>query len=250
MIYLIELWHMTSSDSPSPVRRQPLTDQVLKYLEQQIATNVYPVGSRLPAEPDLMRQLGIGRSTLREAIRVLAHSGVVEVRPGDGTYVCKTSADQESLDQRLRHARVLEVYEVRRALELECAALAASRRDEADIARLYQALQTREAALTSTPTTIFLDADLAFHTAVAEATKNTLFAELYRTFLAAIREALQATSQIPDLISQNHHLHVSLVEAIVQQDPQRARQIAESLLDTNTRHLYEIIQEDEQKANY
>lgn len=239
---------MTSSDSSSPVRRQPLTDQVLKYLQQQIAAHVYPVGTRLPAEPDLMRQLGIGRSTLREAIRVLAHAGVVEVRPGDGTYVCRTPAEQEPLDQRLRHARVLEVYEVRRALELECAALAALRRDDVDIARLSQALQTREAALDSRPTTVFLDADLAFHAAVAAATKNTLFVELYRTFLTAMREALQTTSQIPDLIRQNHHLHVSLVEAIVQQDAQQARLIAEALLDTNTRHMYEIIQDDEQQT--
>src|SRR6266566_2559656 len=99
-----------SQPSSSPVRRQALVDQVLDYLQQQITTGTFPVGSKLPTEPELMAQLAIGRSTLREAMRVLVHMGLVDVRAGDGTYVCTPSPEAEPLGQRLRRAKVFEVY--------------------------------------------------------------------------------------------------------------------------------------------
>src|SRR4051794_21728035 len=92
--------------SSSPVRRQPLVDQILNHLQQQIAEGKYPIGSKLPSEPELMAQLAVGRSTLREAMRVLAHMGLVDVRPGDGTYVREPAPGTESLGQRLQRARV------------------------------------------------------------------------------------------------------------------------------------------------
>ncbi|RMD78800.1 MAG: FadR family transcriptional regulator, partial [Chloroflexi bacterium] len=69
------------------ITRRRLVEQVIDHLRQQIATGTYPIGSRLPPEPQLMAQIGVGRSTVREAIRALAHEGLLEVRQGDGTYV-------------------------------------------------------------------------------------------------------------------------------------------------------------------
>src|ERR1700745_272377 len=103
------LFFMMTPPSSLPVRRQPLVDQVLGYLRQQIAAGVFPVGSKLPSEPELMVQLAIGRSTLREAMRVLAHMGLVDVRPGDGTYICAPQPETESLSQRLQRAKIFEV---------------------------------------------------------------------------------------------------------------------------------------------
>src|SRR5581483_4829284 len=105
---------MNSIPQPSstPIRRQALVDQVLSYLQQQIASGTFPVGSKLPTEPELMAQLAVGRSTLREAMRVLAHMGLVDVRPGDGTYVRTPPPEAEPLGQRLQRAKVFEVYEV------------------------------------------------------------------------------------------------------------------------------------------
>ncbi|HEY4385145.1 MAG TPA: GntR family transcriptional regulator, partial [Ktedonobacteraceae bacterium] len=136
---------MTSMLPPTSLsgRRQSLVNQVLNYLQQQIASGTFSVGSKLPAESELMAHLTVGRSTVREAMQVLAHMGLVEVRAGDGTYVCAPQPETEPLGQRLRRAKIFEVYEVRHTLELECVRLAAQRRDEQDLIRIRQAVQQR-----------------------------------------------------------------------------------------------------------
>ena len=73
--------------SPS---RQTLVPQVIEQLRTQIATGEWPVGSRIPTEPDLVAALGVGRNTVREAVRALVHAGVLECRQGSGTYVTAT----------------------------------------------------------------------------------------------------------------------------------------------------------------
>src|SRR5829696_1945154 len=104
--------------------RAPLVDQAIASLRDRVLAGVWAVGERLPAEPALAADLGVGRSTVREAVRALAHAGVLEVRQGAGTFVRAAPAAAE-LALRLQRAQALEVYEVRRALEVEAAALAA-----------------------------------------------------------------------------------------------------------------------------
>src|SRR5271169_875714 len=118
----------------SLIRRQQLVEQVIEHLNNVISSGTYAIGAKLPAEPQLMEELGIGRSTLREAIRVLSHNGVLEVRQGDGTYVRALPDSGETLARRLRRARVREVQEVRKTLEIEIVRLAAERHKEEDLA--------------------------------------------------------------------------------------------------------------------
>jgi GntR family transcriptional repressor for pyruvate dehydrogenase complex len=235
-----------SQPSSSPVRRQALVDQVLSYLEQQIAAGTFPVGSKLPTEPELMAQLAVGRSTLREAMRVLVHMGLVDVRPGDGTYVCTPPPEAEPLGQRLQRAKVFEVFEVRHTLELECVRLAAQRRDEQDLARLRQALQQRRAFLAPEHEQAFIDADLTFHIAVADATKNAVLADLYRAFVNVHREAWTQASKVPGLNEQGQVLHEQIAEAIAQQDSQRAQRLMEKMLGASTDRFQEFLQDESQ----
>lgn len=231
----------------TPIRRQALVDQVLSYLQQQIAAGTFPVGSKLPTEPELMAQLAVGRSTLREAMRVLAHMGLVDVRAGDGTYVCTPPPEAEPLGQRLQRAKVFEVYEVRHTLELECVRLAAQRRDEEDLTRLRQALQKRRAFLAPGHEQEFIDADLTFHTAIADATKNAVLADLYRAFVSVHREAWTQASKVPGLNEQGQRLHEQIAEAIEQQDAQHAQRLTEKMLAASTDRFEELLQ-DEKKS--
>jgi DNA-binding FadR family transcriptional regulator len=123
---------------------------------------------------------------VREAVRSLAAVGMVESRQGAGTFVASASP-LTPLDRRLRRAGVAEVYEVRMALELEAARLAAARRTGADLAALRAALAARAAA--SSPAE-FVDADLVFHHAVIAAAHNPVLAELFTHFATALRTAL------------------------------------------------------------
>jgi len=229
--------------SSSPVRRQPLVDQVLGHLQEQIAAGTYPVGSKLPPENELMAQLAVGRSTVREAMRVLAHMGLVDVRPGDGTYVRTPSAENESLGQRLQRARIFEVYEVRRSLELECVRLAALRRDENDLTLLRQTLQDRRALLL-TGGRPFIEADLAFHVGIADATKNSVLADLYRAFINVHQESWLKASEVPGLNEQGQALHEQIADAIAAQDADRAERILKHMLDSSTARFQEVLQHE------
>src|SRR6202034_1002936 len=146
------------------LRRSPLVDLAVSQLREQVLSRQWPVGGRLPAETELAQRLEVGRSTVREAIRALVHAGLLETRQGSGTYVRSLTpgADWEA---RLRRAAVLEAYEVREALEVQAARLAASRRTEADVAELAECLRQRQHARTRARDARFIELDLAFHRA-------------------------------------------------------------------------------------
>ncbi|HZR38491.1 MAG TPA: FadR/GntR family transcriptional regulator [Ktedonobacteraceae bacterium] len=236
---------MTQLSSSSPLRRQHLADQVLEYLREQIANGVFPVGSKLPPEPELMTRLGVGRSSLREAMRVLEHMGLVEVRPGDGTYVRMPTPESEPLGQRLRRAKIFEVYEVRRTLELECMRLAALRRDEQEVAQMRQALRDREAAMIAGQQKAFIEADLTFHMTIAQATKNSVLADLYRAFVTVHGDAWMKASEVPGLVeSTGQRLHEQMADAIEQQDPERAQRLIEHMLAASVDRFQEIVHDD------
>ena len=219
--------------TPSPpLQRQQLVEQVIQRLREAIVLGQLLPAAKLPAEPALMRQFGVGRSTVREAIRALAHAGLVEVRQGDGTYVRTDRSVAAPLVDQLRRARVVEVHEVRRALELEIARLAALRRGEQDLVRLRAALAARRAALERGAAEAMLDADLAFHLAMAQASGNAVLAELYASFATALRASL---AELVDLTGGmrrgSQEQHEQLAEAVAAGDVDLAPRLAALIID-------------------
>src|SRR5204863_9149285 len=121
-------------------------------------------GTKLPGETTLAATLGVGRSTVREALRALAGAGLVQPRQGAGVFVIATEPAAD-LGARLRRAAVTDVYEVRMMVETQAARLAAERRTPADLEALDAALAGRRAATTGSDAE-FIDADIALHAAV------------------------------------------------------------------------------------
>ena len=99
-----------------PIRRQSLADAVVSKLQQQLSLGVYQPGDKLPSEPELMAQFGVGRSSIREAIRILSNTGLLSVRQGSGTIVQSQKGITEPLQQRLRRADTADLEEVRQLL--------------------------------------------------------------------------------------------------------------------------------------
>lgn len=225
----------------STVQRRQLVEQVIQQLQEQIYFNKLEVGVKLPPEPELMVNFNVGRSTIREAVRALVHAGLLEIRQGDGTYVRARSVETEPLAQRLRRAAVLEVYEVRRILELEMAQLAAQHRDEADLAQMRTCLDKRLADKQTGDAAAYLDADIAFHIAVAAATKNSVLADLYQTFSIVLRDGLMKL--ITDSVSGEDQapLHEGLFNAIVRGDSADARYWTAKYLDSTMQQLRELL---------
>ena len=173
-------------------QRASLVDQVIDQLKEQITSGLWQMNGKIPTETVLAEQLGVGRNTVREAVRALTHAGLLECRQGDGTYVRATSELSGAMLRRLRQAEQLEILEVRRALEVESARLAATRRTDEDILRIEAALAKRDRAWELDDPDAFVEADLAFHKSVAHATHNLVLIDLYEDFSAALRASITA----------------------------------------------------------
>jgi DNA-binding FadR family transcriptional regulator len=169
--------------------RGSLGELAAQQLREQLAAGAWPVGTRLPAENVLAAQLGVGRSTVREAVRGLVAAGQLETRQGSGTYVLALQPPPE-WEPRVRRADILDVYEVREALEVQAARLAAERRTAEDLAAIDRLLAEREVARGAGVVEPFVDADLAFHGAIVAAAHNPLLGEMFASFLGVLRAAL------------------------------------------------------------
>src|SRR5579871_4479237 len=130
-----------------PTRAATLSVQVARQIENLITSGVWPVGSRIPAEKDLVSQLLVSRNTVREALRSLVHTGLIEARVGDGTYVRAPSELAAPLVRRVQRGRFDDAIEVRAALEKQAAHLAALRRTSEEVARLRELLAALRAAI-------------------------------------------------------------------------------------------------------
>jgi GntR family transcriptional regulator, transcriptional repressor for pyruvate dehydrogenase complex len=223
------------------LRRSPLVDLAVSQLREQVMSGQWPVGGRLPAETELAQRLEVGRSTVREAVRALVHAGLLETRQGSGTYVRSVTPGGD-WEPRLRRAAVLEVYEVRQALEVQAARLAAERRTDADIASIRECLAGRERARAQAKDSAFVEADLAFHRCVVAAAHNALLAEMFDSFAAALREALAAIVSDRGLGDVGADpAHARLAEAIEAGDPAAAERAARDQLDPTAAALHALI---------
>lgn len=215
-----------------PVKKHQLVDQVLRHLRSQIASGQYAIGERMPSEPQLMKQFNVGRTTIREAIRMLAHSGWIEVRQGSGTYVRAVSdTGSGNLVEKLRNARVREVYQVRRALEVEVVRTAASTRDDADLLMMRSLIDQLHEHLRTGSREAFREADIELYTALAASTKNSVLIDVYRSFSQALKDAVTQVMVFPGIMKSCLARHERVYEAIVNRDAQTAEAITAQFLE-------------------
>ncbi|WP_336322117.1 FadR/GntR family transcriptional regulator [Streptomyces lavendofoliae] len=197
----------------SSPRRSALSDQVIAELRNQITSGEWPVGSRIPTEPELVEQLGVARNTVREAVRALAHNGLLDIRQGSGTYVVATSELAGVMHRRFAAADPRHIAELRSTLESSAARLAAARRTERDMKQLDALLARREEAWEAGDAERFVAADATFHLAVVAASHNEVMSELYADLGHLLRDWLRDDVG-QDLRPENHMDHTRLVEAI------------------------------------
>ncbi|EMD23223.1 FadR/GntR family transcriptional regulator [Amycolatopsis azurea] len=207
----------------APRRVASLSAQLVDTLREKIASGAWPVGTRIPPEHDLVEQLGVGRTTVREALGALVHLGLLEARRGDGTYVRASSEMHSVLMRRATTSRRSDVLELRAVLEEYASGLAAVRRTEEDLVRLRQLLDEAETTAVSQEVTLAAEADVRFHQAVVNAGGNPLLTEVYDVLGAAVAEQIGDTSWSGETAAQHADLHRSLVEAIAARDEVGAR---------------------------
>ncbi|GAA1239206.1 FadR/GntR family transcriptional regulator [Kitasatospora nipponensis] len=201
----------------SSPRRAPLADQVIAQLRTQITSGEWPVGSRIPTEAALVDQLGVARNTVREAVRALAHNGLLDIRQGSGTYVLATSELAGVMHRRFADAEQDQVVELRALLEASAASLASARRTERDLDLLETALARREEAWHGGDAEVFVQADAAFHQAVVAAAHNDVLAALYADLGEVLRAQLR--QDIGPVLAQERYVgHQAILTAIREGD--------------------------------
>ncbi|MCR8642854.1 FadR family transcriptional regulator [Paenibacillus sp. N1-5-1-14] len=210
--------------------RLTLPEQVVQQMEALIESGKWPVGKKIPSEPELMEMLQISRNSLREAVKALTHTGLLRTKQGDGTYVCASSALGTMLKRRLQKTSMLDILEVRFAIEREVARLSATRRSEADMERILFYMKQCDELQTSEDRTAYIEADLLFHLALVESTGNPLMIDMYSNIMDVVQlsvlTAIERSRQC--LLSQMHH---KLVEAIAAQDPEQAAEAVQEDMD-------------------
>ncbi|HXB09494.1 MAG TPA: GntR family transcriptional regulator [Puia sp.] len=208
------------------IERTSLSMLVAQQLQKHIEAGTYPVGQQLPSEHELTREFGVGRSSVREAIRMLVNNGFVRVQQGLGTFVLSSTSAQDPLSLLLQTAEDEDVRDVRELLEIKIAERAALHRSAADVKIMQASLEKRNAAANAGHLIPWVEAEIAFYNSIADATGNKVLANLYRVFA---RQDLKKKIEENYTRSQSLHklttLHIQLLESIVSRQPGKAVEI-------------------------
>lgn len=223
--------------------RGSVTNDAIERIRELIASGEWGPGTRLPRENDLAHQLGLSRNSLREAVRALSLARVLEVRQGDGTYVSSLEPGELleptlSATHLLRGRTVLELFEVRRMLEPEAAAMAAVHADAGVIGDLRAELDRMVAA--GDRADELVEADAAFHDVIARAPGNSVLRALLRSLsTSTVRARLWHGIADSGALDQARGEHARIYEAIAAGDADLARAAALLHIGTNETWLRE-----------
>ncbi|WP_291947707.1 FadR/GntR family transcriptional regulator [Chitinophaga sp.] len=206
----------------APVKRSSLAEEVAGRLQDAIVSGKYVVEQQLPTEPELMAQYGVGRSSIREAIKILVNRGFVKVQQGLGTFVISQTGSGEPLAQRLQRADFEDLNEVRLVLEVRIAEKAAMSRGQKDIEKMKGFLKKRYEYAVSHQLEACIQADIDFHNAIAQAGKNEIMVELYGTVAQLLMKSFVLRYGNTQTFIETQHLHDALLQSIIDKDPKKA----------------------------
>lgn len=208
------------------VRSARLYEQIVQQIEESILNGALKPGDQLPAERDLAQRFGVSRTAVREAVKALREKGLVEAFSGRGTFITDgtSQAVKQSLDL---HARIAQqegstqLVEVREILEPEIAALAAARAEAQHIAMMRDAFAVMNES--SRNVDAFIEADLDFHLALAEAAANPLILSLIDSIVGLLREQRTRTFYVDGGPERGQYHHKRILKALEDRDPEAAR---------------------------
>ena len=218
-----------------------LTDEAIARIRELVRSGRFPAGAKLPPEHELAAELGMSRSSVREAVKALSLAGVLDVRRGDGTYVTSLApslllAGLGAAVELMRPDTLLELIEVRRLLEPGATALAATRMSKADLAVVHGHLVAMRAAADDVELLNLHDS--AFHRAVAAATGNeALTAVLDGISSSTLRARMWRGSAVTDAAALTLAQHTAIYQALDDRDPAAAHAAALLHVVTSERWL-------------
>jgi DNA-binding FadR family transcriptional regulator len=223
LVYSVKMAEPSSKLALSPAPRRKLTETVAEQLLEAIRN--LPPGTKVPSERELTKDLGVGRSTVREALNGLAMMGVVEIRHGQGVFVTEDgpadAGEPSAITAALERGVTNEFIEARLVVEVEVARLAARRRTDEDLARLEAALKVQESRLTGTIDAL-VDVAASFNVLLAEAAHNEVLAAMIQSFVSLMIERGPRVYSLEGFGEWDLQEHRGLFEAVRDRDAERA----------------------------
>ncbi|WP_020576539.1 FadR/GntR family transcriptional regulator [Actinopolymorpha alba] len=225
-------------------RESAVADIARQLLSQLLSGRIAP-GTRLPSERQLAESLSVGRSTVREALKALDVLGIIEVRQGDGTYLKQSTSDllPQAIEWGLMlgQPQVLDLIEARRHIEVVIAELAAARADD----RVVETLQKHLADMrTARDSVSFVEADVAFHLALADAANNSVLNDILvsiRSLLRVwIRRAIHVAGETETTIAE----HAAILEAVRTHSAAAAGEAMRVHMEAASGRLQESLRDD------
>ncbi len=214
-----------AAEQLEPIQRETVMSMVARRIEQLVRSGDLKAGDRLPPEPDLAQMLRVSRGSLREALKGLMYLGLIKSRAGDGTYI--QSSLSRVLNQHfqwmilLDEVKHLEIYELRKIIEPDAAALAAKRATRSDIESLETALDGMAGARGNP--VAFHAFDIQFHDALAQASGNAAIQTTMRMLYHATSEARKAVLPFIDDWDRHWRRHERVFAFIRDHKPALAR---------------------------
>jgi GntR family transcriptional regulator, transcriptional repressor for pyruvate dehydrogenase complex len=219
------------------IRRRNLSDFVADEILGLLRSGQYRPGDRLPNERELMTMFGVGRNTVREAVRSLAVLGLLDVRPGAGTTVLAQNSqsvvDAALLGQLVNTHTIDDLYEFRILLEVDAAAKACHRATAEDKRAIEAALRRYEEAVESGVLIYMHDVD--FHRTVTAAAHNEVYLTVLERSTDLLTSVRQATDLVPGAVQQARRQHAEIAQAIIDGNELAAR-------DAMTQHLRSAVE--------
>ncbi|CCH76890.1 GntR domain protein [Nostocoides japonicum T1-X7] len=205
-------------------RGSPRAQRALAFLRRRIVSGEWPVNTRIPTEPELVELIGVGRGTVREAVRTLANLGMLETLVSRGTYVRSRFPVSSVLVDFIAEFDLGEIVGFRRALEVEAAQQAATHRSDADLAALRAALGADVPADVDYPRHVERGRlPGQFHHLLFEATGNRLMISLYGGVMAGLRTAIDRDEIIYGASAEVRRTdHTAILAAVEAGDPVQA----------------------------
>lgn len=212
------------------LQKKSLATQLAELLEKSIEEGKWKKGEKIPSESELSEIYGVSRNTLREAIHYLVVTGLLDVRPGDGTYVKNVTAFDATMHKRLQEEEVSNIIDARLVIEPAVCAMAAERRTDSEMKILEEKHQKLiKSYEESSPEYIQIDTDL--HMCIADMCHNLLMKDLYRNVInyypVFVKDSFLSFIQSENL---DLYLHKELVECIKNKDSEGAKKITEYMI--------------------
>jgi DNA-binding FadR family transcriptional regulator len=208
--------------SPNIIHRKSLADEVASKLQEKILKGGYKVNQKFPVEAELMQNFGVGRSTIREAVKILVNSGFLRVQQGVGTFIEDATGLNEPLSQRVKRAKAKDINEVRQLLEMKIAEKAAVNRTGNDISKLEHFLRKRTIAANEHLLNECVDAHINFYIILAEASKNDILTDMYKIFATQLKADLLNLYEDTDYFKASSESLHNLFDGVLREDTKKA----------------------------